>query len=158
MTHGVLENRLVDGELDALEHVEEAARMERIRHKVLADQEQQRQAEERAAIVARWKDRLAGLDMAPIDTLQAQAAAALDAYIAAMGAYNEQVAEIRDELQELGSGLPAGVELYPHTGGLVIGEVEARRQRMQSNMSQLAMAALRKHITRGQISLDTPRD
>ncbi len=41
----------------------------------------ERQAEERAALVARCKDRLAGLDTAPIEKLREDAAAALNAYV-----------------------------------------------------------------------------
>ncbi len=93
-----------------------------------------------------------------IDKLQAKAAAALDAYLLAMAVHNAVIAAFRDELYGIGSGLPADVDLYPHHGGVVIGEVEQRRQRLQTNVSRLAMTVLRTHITRGEISLDNPRD
>jgi hypothetical protein len=50
------------------------------------------------------------------------------------------------------------VELYPYHGGHVIGDVEVRRERLQSNIASMVKDVLRTHITRGEISLDKPRD
>ncbi len=149
----------IDQEARALLEQENQARFEAAKQAVAERRERERQAAERAAQIAALKDRLAALqDTTALDTLGEQANAALDAYVAAMAAHNAQIAAIRDELQALGSGLPAGVDLYPQHGGVVIGEVEQRWQRVQGNVSRLAMTVLRTHIKRGEISLDTPRD
>jgi hypothetical protein len=50
------------------------------------------------------------------------------------------------------------VELYLYHGRLVIGEVEVRRERLQTNVARMAMDVLRTYLQRGPISLDRPRD
>lgn len=148
----------IQEEARAIIEAENQARLDATVQAVAERREQERQAAERAAIVARCKDRLAAMDTAPIEQLQAKATTALDAYVAAMDAYNAEIGAIRDELQALGSNLPAGVELYPHTGGLTIGDVEVRRQRMQTMISNMAWAVLGTYITRGNINLEHPGD
>ncbi len=148
----------VEQEAQALLEAENNARLEAARQAVVERREREAAERERAALVARCKERLAAMDTAPIEKLQTKAAAAVDAYVAAMAAHNEQITAIRDELQALGSGLPAEVQLYPHMGGLVIGDVEVRRQRLQTNVSRLAKDVLRTHITRGNIDLERPSD
>ncbi len=149
----------IDQEARALLEQENQARFEAAKQAIAQRRERERQAAERAAHVAALKDRLAALqDTTALDTLGEQAAAALDAYVAGMAAHNAQIAAIRDELQALGSNLPADVDLYPHHGGLVIGEVEQRRQRLQTNVSNMATTVLRTYITRGNIDLGRPAD
>ncbi len=149
----------IDQEARALLEQENQARFEAAKQAVAERREREREAAERAAQIAALKDRLAALqDTTALDTLGEQANAALDAYVAGMAAHNAQIAAIRDELQAVGSNLPADVDLYPQHGGLVIGEVEQRWQRLQANVSRLAMTVLRSHIKRGEISLDNPRD
>ncbi len=148
----------VEQEARKVIEAENQARLDAAVQAVAERRERERAAAERAELVARCKERLAALDTAPIENLQTKAESALDAYVAAMTAHNEQIAAIRDELQALGSGLPAEVQLYPQTGGLVIGNVEVRRQRLQATVARLAMDVLRTYITRGNISLDRPSD
>ncbi len=149
----------IDQEARALLEQENQARFEAAKQAVAQRREREREAAERGKQIAALKTQLAALqDTTAIEQQGEQAAAALDAYVAAMAAHNAQIAAIRDELQAVGSNLPADVDLYPHHGGVVIGEVEQRRQRVQANVSRLAMTVLRTHIKRGEISLDTPRD
>ncbi len=149
----------LEQEARKLLEAEDKARLDAAVQAVAERRERQREAAERAAQIAALKARLAALqDTTAIEQQGEQAAAALDAWVAGMAAHNAQIAAIRDELHALGSGLPADVDLYPQHGGVVIGEVEQRWQRMQANVSRLAMTVLRTHITRGNISLDSPRD
>ncbi len=149
----------IDQEARALLEQENQARFEAAKQAVAERREREREAAERAKQIAALKDRLAALqDTTALDTQGEQAAAALDAYVAGMAAHNAQIAAIRDELQAVGSNLPGDVDLYPHHGGLTIGDVVVRRQRLQTNVSNMARAVLRTHITRGNIDLEHPSD
>ncbi len=151
----------IDQEARALLEQENQARFEAAKQAVAQRRERERQAAERAARIAALKARLAALqDTTAIEQQGEQAAAALDAYVAAMAAQNAQIAAIRDELQALGSGLPAGVDLGSHENGhgLTIGDVVVRRQRQQVNVSNMARTVLRTYITRGNIDLEHPSD
>jgi hypothetical protein len=53
---------------------------------------------------------------AHLDTLKQQAAGALDAYVAAMAAHNEQLSSIRDELQALGEAYRTLISVRIATG------------------------------------------
>jgi hypothetical protein len=76
-----------------------------------------------------------------------------------MAAHNGQLSSIRDELQALGSGVP-DVDLgsYSNGYGLSIGNVEVRRERLQSNIASMVKDVLHTHVQRGEISLDRPQD
>ncbi len=65
-----------------------------------------------------------------------------------------------DELRALGSNLPGDVDLgsYGNGPGLTIGDTIVRRQRLQTNVSNMARTVLRTHITRGNIDLERPGD
>ncbi len=149
----------VEQEARKLLEAEEKARLDAAVQAVAERRERQRQAAERAAHIAALKARLAALqDTTAIDKQGEQANAALDAYVAGMAAHNAQIAAIRDELQAVGSNLPADVDLYPQHGGLTIGDVVVRWQRLQTNVSNMARAVLRTYITRGNIDLERPGD
>ncbi len=149
----------VEQEARKMIEAEDKARLDAAKQAVAERREREREAAERAAQIAALKARLAALqDTTAIEQQGEQAAAALDAYVAGMAAHNAQIAAIRDELQALGSNLPADVDLYPQHGGVVIGEVEQRRQRLQTNVSNMARTVLRTHITRGNIDLERPGD
>jgi hypothetical protein len=63
-------------------------------------------------------------------------------------------------VEALGSNLPLTVDTgsYNNSYGVTIGEVEVRRERLQTNVARLANEVLRVHVPRGEISLDQPRD
>ncbi len=148
----------LEQEARKLLEAEDKARLDAAVQAVAQRRERQREAAERAAVVGACKQQLAAIDPAPLEHLRTQAAAALDAYVAGMAAHNAQIAAIRDELQAVGSNLPADVDLYPQHGGLTIGDVVVRRQRLQTNVSNMARTVLRTHITRGNIDLERPGD
>ncbi len=151
----------IDQEARALLEQENQARFEAAKQAVAERREREREAAERTKQIAALKDRLAALqDTTAIEQQGEQAAAALDAYVAGMAAHNAQIAAIRDELQVLGSNLPGDVDLgsYGNGHGLTIGDTIVRRQRLQTNVSNMARTVLRTHITRGNIDLERPGD
>ncbi len=151
----------IDQEARALLEQENQARFEAAKQAVAERRERQREAAERAAHIAALKTRLSALqDTTGLEKKLATAESSAYAAVAEMDARNAQLAAIRDELQAVGSNLPPDIDLGSHENsyGVTIGDVVVRRQRLQTVMSRMIFRVLRAHITRGEISLDTPRD
>ena len=159
-----LHERLTTGDAaigaDDLHRAESAVRFARARRTAAERAEAQRVEQQRRDLLAALEQRLAGFDGGKVAGLRKRAADALDAYAAAMAAWNDQLAEVRDELAALGSHLPATVDTgSPGNGyGVTIGATNVPRQRMQTSVAGIALEAVRRHAGRAQISLDNPRD
>ena len=150
----------IDAEVDALLAEEAQQRRAQLTAQVQERRERERQAQAVQATLDALEERLRQFDAAALAKLRRQAEATLQAYTAGMAAWNDQLENISDELTALGSQLPASVQHggYDIGGGVCIGDVTVRRQRLQAEVSELAKAAIVSHIGRAQWSLDSPKD
>ncbi len=141
---------------------EEAERMERIRAEVLAEQQQQRKAEERAARIEDIRKRLpVELDRAPLEEAKAALAAALESYMATCAAYDAKHRELWNDLNDVAASgpLPRGIAASHVYGGMISTDTrDYRKSRVQFTLSTLAAETFRKHYPREEFDLGRPQD
>ncbi len=141
---------------------EEAERMERIRSEVLAEQEQQRQAEERAALVAEIRKRIpVELDRAPLEEAIAVFRAAAETLIAPCAAHDARHADLWMAINGLASSGPVPADLVAaHTyGGLISADgKDYRKSRVQHTMSTVLYEVFRRHYPREGWDIGKPQD
>ena len=150
----------LEADVDALLAEEAQQRRARALQQAQARREQQWREETTTAALEQLAARLRTLDPAPVEKARHQLERALEAYISAAVAFNNELDAVRDELTRAGLQNHPTVNLYkagPYPG-ITVGSAEVRPQPVQRVISQVAKAAIARHFPRGEISLDSPRD
>lgn len=142
-----------------LEAAESRVRFARAR---IEGEERRREEEAEKARIARidaLKERALALDPGALRKLEEKARKALDAYVAAAAAYKAALDEIGSELQTL-EPLPDDTALAMDANGcsLRVGSEHRPAERPITVCASAAREALRAHIPRGFIDLESPSD
>ena len=121
---------------------------------------EQAQQQVQAALDA-LEARLKAFDAKALAKLRTQAEEALLAYASAIAAWNTQLEAIRDDVADAGLLQHPSVEsgTYALGFGLRINRTMVRRQRVQTDISDIAKAAVSRNVgLRSRWSLDNPQD
>jgi len=123
-------------------------------HRQVAEEAEQ----ERTDRINALKERALALDEGTVKKLEEKARKALDAYVAAALAHRTELAEIVQELSELGE-LPEGLELdmQPTGYGMVVGSERRAPVDPMAGCIVMAYDVLRTHMPRLQIDLPIER-
>jgi threonine dehydrogenase-like Zn-dependent dehydrogenase len=127
----------------------EAAR-EQARQELLADQA----GEERARVIHDAQHQLQSMDLGLIERAREKAAAALDAYAAAIDGWNDTISTLAGSL----SAIDEQDVVVRDRGTVTVRGVTGRPIGLQRSFAALATEVIRAHQPHGYISLDTPPD
>ncbi len=141
---------------------EEAERVERIRSEVLAEQEQQRKADERQASIADIRKRIpVELDRAPLEEAIAVFRAGAETLIAACAAHDARHTDLWTAITGLASSgtLPADLVAAHTYGGLISADgKDYRKSRVQHTMATVLYEVFRQYYAREQYDIGKPQD
>ncbi|HUG16471.1 MAG TPA: hypothetical protein VMM78_15815, partial [Thermomicrobiales bacterium] len=122
------------------------------------DDEQRRQQRQQA--VDSIAAELAAIDESAVDRARADMEAAIDRFVTASTVYNRILAEIRQQLREIGDVAEEDVNYRSESGrsGLRVNDVVRFQTLPWQTVSHVALTALRTHAPVERVSLDSPRD
>lgn len=137
--------RLVRAEMER----EEAARVDRIRQTVLAQQAARQAEQDREQHIAELRERIAAdLDTAPLDAARAELAGVLDRYVAACADYDRRFGACWQDVSNLAASgqMPADLTASHLYGGMIsVGGTDIRKARLHTTLVRLAQAACETH-------------
>ena len=96
----------------------------------------------------------------PVEKARHQLERALEGFLLAALAFNNELDAVRDDLTRAGLQNHSSVNLYKAGPfpGITVGSAEVRQQPVQRVISQVAKAAIRRHFPRYAIDLNQPKD
>ncbi len=150
----------IDVEVERLLAEEAAQRRAELAARVQERRDREQAQQQAQATLAALEARLQQFDAKALDKLRRQAEETVLAYAAAMAGWNSELEDVRDALSAAGLLQHEAVDSggYDIGHGLRIHRTIVRRQRLQSEVADIAKAAVSRNVGRNRWSLDNPQD